>query len=94
MKKGDLVYVPQNTRITAKFGVETVVPRATIQPHKAIYLNETETNKAISEIFLCGERVLVRKSDLCEWREMNAGQSDNDKRVCPTFFPDQGERQP
>lgn len=85
MKKGDIIYVPQNTRIMTR----AELPRSTKQPHRAIYLNEHNSYESISEIFLCGEKVMVKNSDIYEWRENDVGSGDSGERFNPSFFPNE-----
>ena len=92
VKKGDVVYIPQNTRIatTAKFPRKSFVAATTPEPLRGILV---EMDDNLSTVYLAGELVTVKTADVKKWR--NNGQASSiEKEFYPGFFPkrDLGER--
>ena len=92
VKKGDVVYIPQNTRIsiTEKFPRKSFLPATTPEPLRGILV---EMDDNLSTVYLAGELVTVKTADVKKWR--NNGQASSiEKEFYPGFFPkrDVGER--
>jgi hypothetical protein len=86
VKKGDLVYIPQNTRIRVPKELRGTTP----EPLRGILV---EMNDNLSTVYLAGELVTVKTADVKKWR--NNGQASSiEKEFYPGFFPkrDVGER--
>ena len=85
LKKGDVVYIPQNTRIgiTEKFPRKSFLPATTPEPLRGILV---EMNEGLSTVYLAGELVTVKTVDVKKWR--NNGQASSvEKEFHPGFFP-------
>ena len=86
VKKGDLVYIPQNTRISVPKELRGTTP----EPLRGILV---EMDDNLSTVYLAGELVTVKTADVKKWR--NNGQASSiEKEFYPGFFPkrDLGER--
>ena len=92
VKKGDLVYIPQNTRISVpkEFRSKVALPASPSEPLRGILV---EMDDNLSTVYLAGELVTVKTADVKKWR--NNGQASSiEKEFYPGFFPkrDVGER--
>ena len=98
MRKGDFIYVPQNTRIKYEhqpikrehrvrdLSMRKSAAHKTSEPMRGIWLGE---QGKLSKIFLSGEVVYVKTCDISIWRE-NVGSSESSKQFRPKFFIDEG----
>jgi len=89
MRKGDFIYVPQNTRVKFAQLSKPIIPDLTPQPMRGIWLEE---RGKLSKIFLSGEVVYVKTSDISVWRE-NVGSSEVGEKFRPKFFVEEGIHQ-
>lgn len=100
MRKGDFIYVPQNTRIKYEstpiktehrvrdLSMRQAATHKTSEPMRGIWLEETGK---VSKIFLSGEVVYVRTSDISVWRD-NVGNREIGEEFRPKFFVEKGIR--
>ena len=87
MKKGDFIYVPQNTRFL-KDHKGRITPDRTEQPFRGIWL-ASATQEGYSKIFLNGDVVYVKTRNIYEWRE-NVRGSESGEGFRPQFFSEKG----
>ena len=87
MKKGDFIYVPQNTRFLKEHEGRTTTDR-TEQPLRGIWLASTQREE-YSKIFLNGDVVYVKTRNIYEWRE-NVRSSESGEGFRPQFFSEEG----
>ena len=84
MKKGDIVYIPQNTRC---LGAASFAGTVTRTPLRGIWLASADAET--SKIFLDGEVVYIKSNDIHEWRE-NVRSGESDDGFKPRFFSEKG----
>ena len=87
MKKGDIIYVPQNTRYLMEHGGHTTT-RRTDEPLRGIWL-ESAPREEYSKIFLNGDVVYIKARNIYEWRE-NVRGSESGEGFRPQFFSEKG----
>ena len=88
VKKGDIVYIPQNTRVRIVQSLNTdklIIPDRTPEPLRGILV---ETNEGLSKVFLAGTLVTIKTVDIKQWREKKNGKNDT-REGCfyPKFYP-------
>jgi uncharacterized protein with NRDE domain len=86
VKKGDLVYIPQNTRISVpkEFRSKVALPASTSEPLRGILI---ELDDNLSTVYLAGELVTVKTADIKKWRH-NGKADSSEKEFYPKFFPE------
>jgi len=86
VKKGDLVYKPQNTRISVpkEFRSKVALPASTSEPLRGILI---ELDDNLSTVYLAGELVTVKTADIKKWRH-NGKADSSEKEFYPKFFPE------
>jgi len=86
VKKGDLVYIPQNTRISVpkEFRSKMALPASTPEPLRGILV---EMDDNLSTVYLAGELVTVKTADIKKWRH-NGKADSSEKEFYPKFFPE------
>ena len=87
MKKGDIIYVPQNTRClmdTEGHAAGHIATSRTSEPLRGIWLASADDDK-FSKIFLDGVVVYIKSSDVYEWRD-NVRSSESGEGFRPQFF--------
>ena len=86
VKKGDLVYIPQNTRISVpkEFRSKVALPASTPEPLRGILV---EMDDNLSTVYLAGELVTVKTADIKKWRH-NGKADSSEKEFYPKFFPE------
>jgi hypothetical protein len=86
VKKGDLVYIPQNTRISVpkEFRSKMALPASTSEPLRGILI---ELDDNLSTVYLAGELVTVKTADIKKWRH-NVKADSSEKEFYPKFFPE------
>jgi hypothetical protein len=86
VKKGDLVYIPQNTRISVpkEFRSKMALPASTSEPLRGILI---ELDDNLSTVYLAGELVTVKTADIKKWRH-NGKADSSEKEFYPKFFPE------
>jgi len=86
VKKGDLVYIPQNTRISVpkEFRSKMALPASTSEPLRGILV---EMDDNLSTVYLAGELVTVKTADIKKWRH-NGKADSSEKEFYPKFFPE------
>lgn len=86
VKKGDLVYIPQNTRISIpkEFRSKVALPASTSEPLRGILI---ELDDNLSTVYLAGELVTVKTADIKKWRH-NGKADSSEKEFYPKFFPE------
>lgn len=87
MKKGDFIYVPQNTRYLKDSGGHIATDR-THEPLRGIWL-ESATREEYSKVFLNGDIVYIKAREIYEWRE-NVRSSESGEGFKPQFFSEKG----
>lgn len=83
MKKGDIIYIPQNTRCLRE-GSGHVETNRTSVPLRGIWLALTG-DEEYSKIFLDGDVVYIKSNDVFEWRQ-NVRSSEGGEGFAPQFF--------
>ena len=98
MKRGDFIYVPQNTRIKYEhnpkkrehrvrdLSMRKSATHKTSEPMRGIWLEEAGKT---SKIFLSGDVVYVKTCDISIWRE-DVGSSEVGEGFKPKFFVEEG----
>jgi len=86
VKKGDLVYIPQNTRISVpkEFRSKVAPTASTSEPLRGILI---ELDDNLSTVYLAGELVTVKTADIKKWRH-NGKADSSEKEFYPKFFPE------
>ena len=91
VKKGDIVYIPQNTRVQIVQCLDTTkltIPDRTPEPLRGILV---ETNEGLSKVFLAGTLVTIKTVDIKKWRDKKNGKNDTrEGRFYPKFYPGGG----
>ena len=87
MKKGDFIYIPQNTRYLRE-NDGTIATDSTNEPLRGIWL-ESAQREEFSKIFLNGDVVYIKTRNIYEWRE-NVRGSESGEGFRPQFFSEKG----